>query len=825
MNLITLYAIIMLMNASDRIPVALRADMRNKIAETGGNEVLFIAETDKEGNIQSIKTVARGNSYSVPALMPHMQRGNAVIHNHPGGKLEPSNADVRVASELGSFGVGFFIIDNRVELLYVVAEPVPPKTLERINTAELEDIIGEGGPFSKLVPWYEPREGQVRMLRLVGRCLNQGEIGAAEAGTGVGKSMAYLLPAAAWVEKNEERVVITTATINLQQQLIEKDIPLALKLTGSKVKAVLVKGRGNYLCLNRLSEVVEEGTLFPEENDEIDAILEWSKDSPTGSRSDLSFLPKAEIWDQVRSEADGCSGFRCRFRERCFVMRARREAAAANILVVNHHLLFSDLALRAGGMGFDSTAVLPPFHRIIFDEAHNVEDSATSYFSQNLSKPALLRLLGILFRTRGSRNTGLLLRLQNLLAGDEEKEKLFQEAPGLIDGLRIQADSLEISCLPLLGGEGVYRLSGDETDEIKSCLLIPLEELKIKLSSLIRFIANLLDGLPDDREDEYPVPEIRMTARRIGNLISVCDNFIEYRDHPESVFWLERRRSRMGDFVRFVITPLDIRDMMAETVYTPYESVVFASATLTVNGSFSYWKGRVGLGNADITAEIFPSPFPYRERVLLGVPSDAPAPDSETYQDFLNSLVKEILLVSRGRGLILFTSYRMLNAAFSAVSPELENQGIPVLKQGDDERSRLLDRFINEKASVLFATHSFWEGIDAPGDTLEVVVLCRLPFKVPTDPVHTARMEYIRKNGGNPFFELALPEAVMKLKQGFGRLMRRNTDRGAVIITDVRVVNKRYGRIFIESLPETVRRIKPCRFLLEDFENFITQPR
>jgi ATP-dependent DNA helicase DinG len=209
----------------------------------------------------------------------------------------------------------------------------------------------------------------------------------------------------------------------------------------------------------------------------------------------------------------------------------------------------------------------------------------------------------------------------------------------------------------------------------------------------------------------------------------------------------------------------------------------------------------------------------------LGVPSDAPAPDSETYQDFLNSLVKEILLVSRGRGLILFTSYRMLNAAFSAVSPELENQGIPVLKQGDDERSRLLDRFINEKASVLFATHSFWEGIDAPGDTLEVVVLCRLPFKVPTDPVHTARMEYIRKNGGNPFFELALPEAVMKLKQGFGRLMRRNTDRGAVIITDVRVVNKRYGRIFIESLPETVRRIKPCRFLLEDFENFITQPR
>ncbi|MFP4441704.1 MAG: helicase C-terminal domain-containing protein, partial [Spirochaetia bacterium] len=709
------------MNASDRIPADFRSDMRNKIEETGGNEVLFIAETDEDGNIETINTAARGNSYSVPALMPHMKRGNVVIHNHPGGKLEPSIADLRVASELGNLGIGFFIVDNQVEILYAVAEPVPPKSLEQINIADLEEIIGEGGPFSNLVPWYEPRESQAGMLRMVARCLNHGKIGAAEAGTGVGKSMAYLLPVIDWVGKNEERTVITTATINLQQQLVEKDIPLALQLTRSKVKAVLVKGRGNYLCLNRLSEVVEEGTLFPEENEEINAILEWSKDSPTGSRSDLSFLPKNEIWDQVRSEADGCSGFRCRFRDQCFVMRARREAASANILVVNHHLLFSDLAIRAGGMGFDSTAVLPPFHRIIFDEAHNVEDSATSYFSQSLSKPALLRLLGILFRTRRGRNTGLLLRLQNLFSGDEEKTDLFQKVPGLIDGLRIQADSLEDSCSHLLAREGVYRLTDAETDEIKSCLLFPLEELKIKLSSLVRFITNLLDVLPDDLEDEYPVPEVRMTARRIGTLISVCDNFIEHRDHPESVFWLERRRSRMGDFIRFVITPLDIRDMMTETVYTPYESVVFASATLTVNGSFNYWKGRVGLGNADIISEIFPSPFPYRERVLLGVPSDAPAPDSEIYQDFLNSLIKEILLISRGRGLILFTSYRMLNAAFSAVNEQLENEGIPVLKQGDDERSRLLDRFVKEKASVLFATHSFWEGIDVKGDDLGCV--------------------------------------------------------------------------------------------------------
>jgi ATP-dependent DNA helicase DinG len=504
-------------------------------------------------------------------------------------------------------------------------------------------------------------------------------------------------------------------------------------------------------------------------------------------------------------------------------MRARREAASAKILVVNHHLLFSDLALRAGGMGFDSTAVLPPFHRILFDEAHNVEASATSYFSETLSRPGTLRLLGMLLRKKRGRNVGLLVSLQRLLTHDKKKNDLFSKAPGLLERIREQAEAIENSCSELLASEGVFRLTGEETSVLKACLLEPFKELKVRIVEFIRFVSTLIEDVDEKLTDEYPVPEARMVCRRLNSLITVCDKFIEFRDHPESVFWLERRLSRKGQYIRFVITPLDIRDMMAETVYTPYNSVIFASATLTVNNSFLYWKGRVGLSAADTLEGIFPSPFPYRERVLLGVPSDAPAPDSDEYQPFLNDFIREVLLLSEGRGLILFTSYRMLNAAYDGVKEVLGSEGISVLKQGDDERSRLLERFIKETSSVLFATHSFWEGIDAPGETLGIVILCRLPFRVPTDPVHTARMEFIRNTGGNPFFELALPEAVMKLKQGFGRLMRRNTDRGAVIITDVRIAKKSYGNAFINSLPETRRGIKPRRYLLEDIENFLVE--
>ncbi len=811
------------MKASERISSNILIKIKNKIDEAGGNEVLFVAETDDDGIVSAIRAVARGNENSVPALMSHMNRGNAVIHNHPGGNLYPSDADLRIASELGNLGIGFFIVDNRLDTIYIVAEPVQVREIEQINSEQLEEVIGEKGAFAKMVPWYEPRDSQRLMLRMVAECLNQGRIGIIEAGTGVGKSIAYLLPVISWVDKNEERIVITTATINLQQQLIEKDIPLALKLLSLDTKAVLVKGRGNYLCLNRLSEVVEEDSLFREDDDELNAILKWSKDSPTGSRSDLSFYPGEELWDQLRSEAEGCSGFRCRFREQCFVMRARREAASAKILVVNHHLLFSDLALRAGGMGFDSTAVLPPFHRILFDEAHNVEASATSYFSETLSRPGILRLLGMLFRKKRGRNVGLLVSLQQLLIHDKKKNELFSEAPVLLERIREQAEEIESSCSELLASEGVFRLTGEETPRLRNCLLEPFKELKARIVEYIKFVSTLLEDIEEKLTDEYPVPEVKMVCRRLSSLITVCDNFVEFQDHPESVFWLERRSSRKGQYIRFVITPLDIREMMTETVYAPYDSVIFASATLTVNNSFQYWKNRVGLSSADTIEGIYPSPFLYRERVFLGVPSDAPAPDSDEYQHFLNDFIRKVLLLSEGRGLILFTSYRMLNAAYDGVKEILSSEGISVLKQGEDERSRLLARFVKETSSVLFATHSFWEGIDAPGETLGIVILCRLPFRVPTDPVHTARMEFIRNTGGNPFFELALPEAVMKLKQGFGRLMRRNTDRGAVLITDVRIAKKSYGNAFINSLPETRKGIKPCRYLLEDIENFLVE--
>jgi ATP-dependent DNA helicase DinG len=314
--------------------------LRGAIEEAFGNEVLVAGGLDGERRVAAITVGARGTAQSVPALRPYLARGDVVIHNHPSGILEPSGADLQVASRLGSEGIGFYIVDNPVEALYVVAEPVTVKPLSPLDAEGLAGHLEAGGEFSRIYPGFEAREAQVEMLKFVCGAFNQGQLRIAEAGTGVGKSLAYLLPAFQWASVNDERVVISTATINLQQQLVEKDIPLVSRILGTDPGTMLVKGRGNYLCLNRMQEAMEENSLFQEEDEDLKAIAGWSETTATGSRSELPFYPSEELWARVCSEADACLGLRCARREGCFVLKARREAAACRILVANHHLLW-----------------------------------------------------------------------------------------------------------------------------------------------------------------------------------------------------------------------------------------------------------------------------------------------------------------------------------------------------------------------------------------------------------------------------------------------------------------------------------------------------
>lgn len=811
------------MRAEERIlPPALEA-MRAEIRDAGGNEVFFIGTTDGQGMVRCATPGARGHAEAVPVLDPFLSRGNVVLHNHPSGVLTPSDADLRIASRLGNQGIGFYIVDNAVRTVYAAAEPIEEKEATPLDPDRLKALLAPNGPLHGILPSYEERPGQAGMLALIAEAFNEDELVAVEAGTGVGKSLAYLLPAIAWADANGERVVVSTATINLQQQLVEKDIPLAKRILGSDLKAVLVKGRGNYLCRTRLQEALEEVGLFEEADPELAALKEWADATENGSRSDLSFQPREEIWSRVCCEADACLGLRCAFRDGCFVVKSRREAASARLLVANHHLLFSDLALRLSGSGFEDTAVLPPFQRIVFDEAHNIEKSASSFFSRSYTRFLLAKSLGRILRKRKGRFFGLYVSLRAALG----KNRLVTGIPRAVEELEEKAAALDAACLPLMGQEGTYLCQGEAEASFDAALAAPMAELAASLLEFLRRLEGIAGRLQPE-ENEAPLRELRLQAQRISALTDTLRAFRGREDGAENVYWTEAGTTSRGvRFCGFTITPLSVAPLMQDAVFRPFRTVVFTSATLTVGGSFSYWAGRIGLdarGGRKPVCDSFPSPFDYAGRVLLAVPTDAPAPDQQEFLRYASAFLRDTLVQSGGRALVLFTSYSMLQSLSAAVRPDMDACGIPVLKQGDDDRARLLARFKNDTASVLFATDSFWEGVDAPGETLSVVVICRLPFRVPSEPVLRARMEAVRRSGGNPFAQLSLPEAVVKLRQGFGRLMRRRDDGGVVLILDSRLANKPYGEVFLDSLPPARRALLPTERLREQIAAVLERP-
>jgi ATP-dependent DNA helicase DinG len=810
------------MTADRRIPDSIRYIMKKDIEDAEGNEVLWGAQIDKEGQVFSVRVLARGNEESAPALFSLMEECDLVIHNHPSGGLTPSDADVQVAARLGNQGTGFFIVDNRVSKLYIVAEPVLRGEAASVDPVELGALLGPDGPLAALSEWYEPRPSQIAMLKMTAEVLNSGTLGAVEAGTGVGKSFAYLIPAFSWAAANRERVVISTATINLQQQIMEKDIPLVKKITGLNLKAVLVKGRRNYLCKKRLGEALSEVSLFPEGMEDLLRVGEWGQSTPTGELSDLSFQPEEGVWSRVCSEPDICGHFRCIHFAECWVMKARKEAATAQILVANHHLFFADITFRMSGLGYDAAGILPPFKRVIFDEAHNVEKSATSFFSGNLNRFLLVKYLNRLYRNVRGRQSGLLLQWKSWFPEKTAVDEMMMMA----DELSRLAGQLDDRILELLGSEGNADLTDMDKSLWQSRLAPLLGDIRARITAIISRLSELKEELNDEQKEDVMVMETGLASSRLGILGDFCDTFRAPERNRASVFWLERKYLSRGEvFGNLWITPLSVSDMMNEAVYEPCGGVVLTSATLTVNKSFRFWAERLGLPVNDesrFRSGIFPSPFDYRNRVLLAVPQDAPPPDNrEGFLAYVTDFVKRAVLLSEGRALVLFTSYEMLKTVHEKVSLPFAEGGLSVFRQGDDDRHRLLESFKVADRNVLFATSSFWEGVDVPGDALKLVIICRLPFQVPTDPVVKARMKEIESRGGNSFKDLSLPEAVIRFKQGFGRLMRRQTDHGVVAVLDSRLVGKYYGKAFIDSLPETARAICDTGSLLDAVERFL----
>ncbi len=805
--------------------------LRFAIADAGGREVFFLGQVDSRQRVVQVEVLARGNDKAVPAILHTCSYGDVVIHNHPSGSLEPSAADLEIAARLGDLGVGFYIVNNRVDQHYRVVEAFAERDLEKIHPQRIDELLGPDGMIAARLPDYEQRPEQLRMAFAVGDAFNKGQLAVIEAGTGTGKSLAYLVPALLWAHNNRERVVVSTRTINLQEQLMRKDLPFLQRATAIPFQAVLVKGRSNYFCIRRGETAGHEPGLFDQEvQAQLQQILLWATTTADGSKEDLSFIPSWQAWEEVCCEADQCARVRCAHYSRCFFHRARRQAARADILVVNHALLLSDLALREQTDNYSATAVLPPFDRVILDEAHHLEDVATSYFSAQITRFTFARVLSRLRHPRKP-DQGLLPRLLGQLARElpDTEDVLYRAFYDAIEDVTrhrqilvdLAVDELQQIATELPEALGRKLTAGQEfkhrilpdfiTTEAWQQILQRLKRLETATTTVEQGLEALLQlarTLPDAVAEKVhsTLIDIRGMVGRLGVIAMNLACFTAVS--PAGCHWIEIREGRIGRGKGLITTlcqaPLDVGENLQRALYQRFQTLVMTSATLTVADSFDYFCSRVGLQQVErgrVSKLALNSPFNYQQQALVAVPTDLPEPGRPGFFAAVRDAVEKAVVASNGRSFVLFTSYALLRDVHEELAPVLEARRLRCLRQGEENRHRLLKRFTDDVTSSLFGTDSFWEGVDVPGASLEQVIITRLPFKVPTEPILEARAQAITASGGDAFMDYTVPQAVIRFKQGFGRLIRHRNDQGVVLILDSRVIKRGYGRLFLKSLP------------------------
>jgi len=756
----------------------------------------------------------------------------------------------------GAHGHGMFIIDNEASRAYVVVEPFLPKQASLLNIRELEAAFRPDGPMARNLASFEVRPQQAQMMEAIAQAFNTDTFAVVEAPTGVGKTVAYLIPAVLWAIRNKERIVVSTRTINLQEQIMAKDLPLLKRSLELSFEACLVKGRGNYLCLRKLERAFAEVDLFQDEDmrNRLTAIGDWAGHTEDGSLSDLPFVPGRELWDKVNSEADTCSMGRCPNQQKCFVGKSRRAMARADILVTNHHMLFSDMAVKREANDFTSMAVLPVFRRVILDEAHSIEDSATEYLGVSATRSAAQHLFNRFLRNEGGRERGFLTMLKNRitkecpqLSPDEYEQLLATIEDNVMPSLsaaRAGTDAAFAALRELAGeksgqvGRDIkWRLTQEVLDspEIRNVhrdfMMPATENLRLLMRGCEELYRLLRQVPPAPGAAEAAVAadavEIRAYTDRIKSLGGVLSECTSQELAENTVRWVEID-ARNPQIVRLVRCPLEVGEPLAESIYGQLQTVIMTSATLTVQQRFDYLFKRLGLDRVPagrVHSLILDSPFDYPTQAMLSIPSDGIDPSDRAFSDFSVESIRRILAISKGHAFVLFTSFSALMFAFRQLESELRAAGITPLCQGKATRTQLLDEFRRDTTSVLFATDSFWEGVDVPGNALECVILPKLPFRVPTEPIHEARAEAIQASGGNPFMEYSVPLAVIKFRQGFGRLIRRRTDWGAVVILDKRLVTKYYGKVFLESLPRVPVVRKPREDMFQELGEFFNKRR
>ena len=617
----------------------------------------------------------------------------------------------------------------------------------------IEVLLGQNGMLAKALPNFEFRPSQVELARMVEQAIQQKSPAIVEAGTGTGKTMGYLAP----VALSGKKTIISTGTKNLQDQVFFKDVPLLSKAMGEDMDAMLMKGRKNYLCLHRYHQFFSQPSMLRPDHDQARRKIEkWLGRTAFADRAELGWLRDDDpLWEFLSSNSEQCIGTECLHWQTCYLNLLRQRAAQARIIIVNHHLFFADLMVKRGGFG----EILPRAQVVVFDEAHTIEEIATTYFGMSLSTHQLMEFVSDVERVI-----------------EEFQEEGKKEVKEKLDHVR--AGVIQLQSLFANGGEK-GRLS-----------VAAIRSIQTRVSPEIN--AGLGSFRSDFGSSDTRNASLEALIHRASDLKQRLSDIV-HSSKEDWLRWFERRKRNLT----LHASPLDISESMEELLYSRVKTLVFTSATLSTHGDFGYFRSRMGLAEG-ILEGIFPSPFDFEHNALLYVPADLPPPGDPGFTSTLSHRVREILEITAGRALVLFTSHHNLNEVYMLLQGRIP---YALFKQGEAPKSVLLEKFRSDTHSVLLATGSFWEGVDVPGEALSCLIIDKLPFDSPADPLVAARIDRIRSQGGNPFMDYQLPSAIISLKQGLGRLIRNSADRGVLSVLDVRLSKSRYGRFFLESLP------------------------